>query len=260
MFTAKQAAVTTRPVEADAARRLSLVAGIFFLLTFAHVAILFLYDDVLTNRDFILGAGNDTPVRLGAIFDLGVGIFGIATGVIFFQVLRHQNRALALGYVAVRIFETMMITVGTLCLLAIVTLREDFAGSAGADAAQLSAIGSALVAVRDWTFFFGPGVCAGLGNGLLLGLLMYRSGLVPRNMALLGVIGGPVSLVGLVFVLFGVWEQAAEMQFFFTLGEIAWELSLSIYLIVKGFRPSPAAAEVNREAEMALRTSTAAAM
>jgi hypothetical protein len=99
--------------------------------------------------------------------------------------------------------------------------------------------------MRDWTFFFGPGLCAGLGNGLLLGYLMFRSGLVPRNMALLGVIGGPLSLVGLVFVLFGQWEQDAPEQFLFTLGEIVWELSLSIYLIVWGFKPSPITADAD---------------
>jgi hypothetical protein len=118
-------------------------------------------------------------------------------------------------------------------------LREELDGATGADAANLQAIGNALVAVRHWTFFFGPGVCSGLGNGLLLGYLMFRSGLVPRNMALLGVIGGPLSLVGLMFVLFGQWEQDAPPQFLFTIGEIGWELSLSIYLIVKGFKPSP---------------------
>jgi hypothetical protein len=205
---------------------------------------LFLYDDVLDNADFILGAGDDTPVRLGAIFDLVTGMSGIATAVILFQVLRRQNVSIALGYVAVRIFECTMIVVGTMCLLAIVTLREDFGGvAAGADAATLTSIGNSLVAVYDWTFFFGPGVCAGLGNGLLLGFLMFRSGLVPRNMALLGVIGGPLSLVGLLFVLFGQWEQDAPPQFLFTLGEIAWELSLTVYLIAKGLKPSPITAE-----------------
>jgi hypothetical protein len=233
----------------DATRKISLVAGLFFLLTFVHVAILFLYEDILTNPNFILGDGDATQVKLGAVADLVTGLAGIATGVIFFQVLRRQNRALALGYVAMRTFEALMITVGTLCLLAVVTLREDFVGTTGADPSQLPAIGSALVAVRDWTFFFGPGVCAGLGNGLLLGFLMYRSGLLPRNLALFGVIGGPLSLVGLTFVLFGQWEQADPQQFLFTAGEIIWELGLSIYLIVKGFRPSAITADVNREAD-----------
>jgi hypothetical protein len=247
MFATKSTATTdSRNSAADSARKISLIGGIFFLLTFAHVAILPLYDGILNNPNFILGAGDDTPVKVGALFEIVVAIANIATAVILFQVLRRQQLAIATGYIAVRIFESTVILVGTMCLLAIVTLREGV-GVGGADAASLSAIGSALVAIRDWTFFFGPGVCAGFGNGLLLGYLMYRSGLVPRNMALLGLIGGPLSLVGLVFVLFGQWEQAGEMQFFFTLGEIAWEFSLSIYLIVKGFRPSPIISEAARD-------------
>ena len=95
------------------------------------------------------------------------------------------------------------------------------------------------MAIKDWTFLFGPAFCAGLGNGLLLGYLMYRSGLVPPGMALLRVIGGPVSVVGAIFVLFGAWEQTSLTQFILTSLEIAWEASLGIYLIVKGFRPSP---------------------
>jgi hypothetical protein len=228
----------------NSSRKISLIAGIFFLLTFIHVLILPLYDDILNDPDFILGAGDATPVRLGALIDLLTGLFGIATGVILFQVLRRQQLAVALGYVAVRTFEAVMITAGTLCLLAIVTLRDE---AASGDPATLTTTAQSLVAVRDWTFFFGPGICAGLGNGLLLGYLMLRSGLVPRNMALLGVIGGPLSLVGLTFVLFGQWEQDAPEQFLFTLGEIAWELSLSVYLIVKGFKPAPILAGLGDE-------------
>jgi hypothetical protein len=228
-------------------RRISLLAGIFFLLTFVHVLILPLYDDVWNNDRFILGEGNDTLVRLGAIPDLLTAFFGIATAVILFQVLRHQQLGVALGYVAVRTFEAVMIVAGTLCLLAIVTLREDAGGATGTEAETLVAIGDALVAVSRWSFTFGPGVCAGLGNGLLLGYLMYRSGLVPRKMALLGVIGGPLSLVGLVFVLFGQWEQDDPQQFLFTVGEIAWELSLSVFLIVKGFNRTPLTDQLDRE-------------
>jgi Domain of unknown function (DUF4386) len=236
--------VNTSPgLQPDETRKISLIAGIFFLLTFVHVLILPLYDDILNNSNFVLGAGDVTAVRLGALIDLFTGLAGVATGVILFQVLRRQQLGIALGYVAVRTFEAVMIVVGTLCLLAVVTLRKEIA--AGADAATLTITARSLVAIRDWTFFFGPGVCAGLGNGLLLGYLMLRSGLVPRNMALLGVIGGPLSLVGLTFVLFGQWEQDAPEQFLFTIGEIAWELSLSIYLIVKGFKPSPITAELD---------------
>jgi hypothetical protein len=227
---------------------MSLVVGLFFLLTFIHVAILPLYDDILNDPDFILGSGDTAMVKLGALSDLITGLAGIATGVIFFQVLRRQNEALALGYVGGRIFEAVTIVVGTVCLLGIVTVREDLASEVEANPDTYTAIANSLVAVRDWTFFFGPGVCAGLGNGLLLGYLMFRSGLVPRNLALFGVIGGPLSLVGLMFVLFGAWEQDEPPQFLFTLGEIIWELGLSIYLIVWGFKPSPLSAESSSSA------------
>jgi hypothetical protein len=249
---------TSQTNEPYTARGISLIGGLFFLLTFIHVGILFLYDDILNDANFVLGSGSVDAVRIGAIIEIITAIANVATGVILFQVLRRQQLAIATGYVAVRIFESTTILIGTICLLSVLTLREGIAGTAGVDASTLTAISSALIAIRDWTFFFGPGLCAGLGNGLLLGFLMLRSGLVPRNMALLGVIGGPLSLVGLTFVLFGAWPQAGEAQFFFTLGEIAWEFSLSIYLIVKGFKASAFTAEIQREA-VSERLTTAAA-
>ena len=158
---------------------------------------------------------------------------------VLFPIIKRQSEAIALGYVATRIVESTLIVVGLISLLAVVTLRQDLGGADASDRATLDAIARALVAIKDGTFLFGPAFCAGLGNGLLLGYLMYRSGLVPRRMALLGVIGGPLSVVGATFVMFDAWEQTSATQFVFTIPEIIWEASLGIYLIVKGFRPSP---------------------
>jgi hypothetical protein len=99
--------------------------------------------------------------------------------------------------------------------------------------------------LHDWTFLLGPQFCAGFGNGVLLGYLMYKSGLVPRPMALLGLIGGPLAFIGGVFVLFGAIEDPSGALFAFTIIEIAWEASLAIYLTVKGYRPSPLLAETS---------------
>ena len=107
------------------------------------------------------------------------------------------------------------------------------------DRRSLDVAGQSLVAFHDWTFLFGPAFCAGLGNGLILGYLMYRSGLMPPRLALIGVIGGPLSVVGATFVLFGAWEQTDSTQFLFTLPEIVWEASIVVYMLWKGFRPSP---------------------
>jgi hypothetical protein len=228
------------PGQSPQQRRTARIAGVWFVITFvASIPALLLYDPVLNDTGYILGGGADTQVQLGAFLEIVTAIAGIATAVVLFPIVKRQSEAIALGYVADRILESTIIVVGLISLLAVVTLRQDLAGAAGADRATLDAVGRALVAIKDGTFLLGPAYCSGLGNGLLLGYLMYRSGLVPRRMALLGVIGGPLSAVGATFVLFDAWEQTSAIQFILTLGEIAWEASLGIYLIVKGFRPSP---------------------
>jgi Domain of unknown function (DUF4386) len=225
------------PAQSPQQRRTARIAGWWFVVTFvSSIPALLLYDPVLNDTGYILGGGADTRVQVGALLEVVTAISGIATAVVLYPIVKRQSQSIALGYVATRTVESTLIVVGLISLLAVVTLREDLAGS---DPATLEAIGSSLVAIKDWTFLFGPAFCAGLGNGLLLGYLMYRSGLVPRRMALLGVIGGPLSVVGAIFVVFGAWDQTDTIQGVLTLGEIAWEASLGIYLIVKGFRPSP---------------------
>jgi hypothetical protein len=165
-----------------------------------------------------------------------------------YPLLRRQNQAVAVGYVAARVVESTVIAVGVISLLSVVALRQEFAGAAGAEAAALVTVGGALVAVHDTTFMLGPGFMAPLGNGILLGYLMYRSGLVPRGLAVLGLVGGPLLLASFVGVLFGVWEQVSLPAAVATIPEFVWELSLGVYLIVKGFKPSPVAAGYARDA------------
>jgi len=143
-----------------------------------------------------------------------------------------------LGYVAARVLESTVIVVGIVSLLSVVTLRQDFAGAAGADAASLVTVGKSLVAFHDWTFLLGPGILPGV-NGLLLGYLMYTSRLVPRAMAVLGLVGGPLLIASFVAVLFGLFEAGSAWQAIATIPVAAFEVSLGIYLIVKGFKPSP---------------------
>jgi Domain of unknown function (DUF4386) len=68
---------------------------------------------------------------------------------------------------------------------------------------------------------------------------MYRSGLVPRAMALLGLIGGPLLFASATATLFGLYEQVSVWSAIATVPVFAWEASLGIYLMVKGFKPSP---------------------
>jgi hypothetical protein len=222
-------------------RRTAFVVGLLFITTFvvSIPAALVLYTPVLDHTDYIVGAGADSRVALGAFLEMTLIVANIGTAVVLFPVLRRQNEALSLGYVTARVMESVFIAVGLLSLLAIVTLRQDLAGTTGADAASLDTVGRSLVAVHDWTFLLGPGWVVGIGNGLLLGYLMYRSGLVPRRMAMLGLIGGPLIIISGTAVLFDVIEPGSSAQVIATIPEFFWELSFGVYLMVKGFKPSP---------------------
>jgi hypothetical protein len=221
-------------------RRTAFIAGVWFAITFiASIPALLLYDPVLNDADYILGAGADTRIELGALLEIITAIANIATAVVLFPILRRVSESIALGYVATRIVEGTIIVVGVISLLSVLTLRQDFAEAGGADSGSLNIAGQSLVAFHEGTRLLGPQLCAGFGNGILLGYLMYVSGLVPRRMALLGLIGGPLAVAGGILVLFGAFDPFSAPLFLITVPEILWEASLTIWLIVKGFRPSP---------------------
>jgi hypothetical protein len=235
-MTAQSPAVAlARPT--DAQQRIALIVGVLFLITFvASIAAVILYAPVLHPAKYIVGAGADTRVRLGAVCELILIIANVGTAVVLFPILKRQNEGLALGWVGERLVECTFIAVGIVSLLAVVTLRHK---AAVADAGSLVTVGKALVAVRNWTFVLGPGFMDGVGTGLILGYLMYRSGLVPRGMAMLGLVGGPLVFVSGIAVVFAVIGRGSAAQAIATIPEFLWELLLGIYLIVKGFRPSP---------------------
>jgi uncharacterized protein DUF4386 len=222
-------------VQVNSTRRIALVVGVLFILTFVtSIAGAFAYGPVLTDSHYVTGAGADTRVFLGAFLELLLIISNIGCAVWLYPLLKRQNEAIALGYVAARIMECTFILVGILSVLAVVTLRQ---GAAGADAGSLVTVGKSLIAVKNWTFLLGPGFVDGLGTGLMLGWLLYRSGLVSRRVALFGVIGGPLLAASGIAVLFGATPPQSPLQNLATVPEIIWEAFLGLWLTFKGFKP-----------------------
>jgi hypothetical protein len=220
----------------DSMRKTALVAGVLYLITFiSSIPAVFLLDPVLSNPNYIVGAGADTQVIGGAFLDLVNAIASIGTAVALFSVVRRQNEGFALGFVTARMFEAAVIVVGVVSILAVVTLRQ--AGATGADAASLVTTGRALVAIRDWTFLLGPSLIPGV-NALLLGYLMYRSRLVPRVIPTLGLIGGPLLISSAVGTMFGVNDAVSVWSGVALLPIFLWELSLGLWMTFKGFQRS----------------------
>jgi hypothetical protein len=224
-------------------RKIASLTGWLMVVTFVTSipAYFILYAPVRDNPDSITGAGADptASVALGAVLELILIIANVGTAVVPYAVFRRYSEGLALGYVAARLVECTFIAIGIISLLAFLFMRQE--GTAGTDAA----LGEAFVAIYDRAFLIGPGFLAGVANGMILGYLMYRSGLVPRGMAILGLIGGPLIVASGIAVMFDVIERGSTLQGIATIPEFIWELSFGIYLIVKGFKPSPTLAGVD---------------
>jgi hypothetical protein len=219
-----------------AEQRTARVMGAWFLGTFVFsIPAFFFYGSLLDHPAYVTGGGDDTRVGLGALLEILLAVSGIATAVVILPVVKRVSESVALGYVAARTVESVLILVGVLSLLAVVTLRQDAPGNGSA----LVGEARALLSVHEQTALLGPQLCAGLGNGILLGYLMWRSRLLPRPMVMFGLVGGPLALLAGIGVLLGAWEKEAVVPVLMTVPEVVWEFSLSVWLVFRGFRPSP---------------------
>jgi len=207
------------------------IFGVLFVITFlTSIPAAFLLQPLLADpAGYIAGGGSDTVIYLCALLEFLLIIANVGTAVVLYPIVRRQNEILAIGFVAARVMESVFIAAGIIFVLGIVSLRQDSPGAAD--------LAVSLGALKDWTFLFGPGLVVPVGNGLILGYLMYTSGLIPRPLAVLGLIAGPVLLVESLGVLFDVWEMTGAVALLVA-PEFAWELLLGLYAAIWGFRRS----------------------
>jgi hypothetical protein len=213
-------------------RKTALVAGVFYLLTFVSIPTLFLYDQVRHNPKYILGPGPDTAVLFGGILEIIVALAGVGTAIALYPVLKRQSEGRALGFVGTRTLEAAGILAGVACLLTIVSLRQ-----AGAGAGAL-VIGQTLAILYGWIFLLSQNLMPVL-NAVLLGSMLYQSRLVPRVLPLLAFVAAPLLIASDIGVLFGLFGLVSAPAGLLAIPIAVWEFSLGVYLVVKGFKPSP---------------------
>jgi hypothetical protein len=219
-------------------RKISLAAGILYLLTFVSIPSLILYGPV-KSANYILGAGPDTGALVGGILEIIVALAGISTAVVLFPMLKKQNETGALGLVGARVLESGTIFIGVAFILSIVSLRQ---AGAGAGALVMS---QTLVTLYDRIFLLGqsfmPAIC-----DLILGFLLFQSRLVPRALSLIGIVGAFPLIAAWIAVLFGLIGQHDPSTGLAALPVALFEFSLGIWLVVKGFNPSAVASLENK--------------
>ena len=228
--------VTTEHTPMSSLRKTSLVAGVLYLLTFVSIPTLFLYSEV-KGANYLINTGSDTAAIIGGILEIIVALAGIATAVVLFPVLRKQNESFALGLVAARILESSTIFVGVAFILSIITLRQE---GAGTDTLVTSHV---LVSLYNRIFLLGqsfmPAIC-----DLLLGIMLYKSRLVPRVLTVIGIVGAPILVIGYIAIMFGLVGRLDPLAALSAVPVALFEFSLGIFLVVKGFKPSPVNADM----------------
>jgi len=223
----------------DPMRRTALTAGVLYLITFVSIPTLVLYQPVKNAvGEFVLGAGSENGVLLGALSEIIVGLAGIATAVVLYPVTRRVSQTAALGLVTARLLETSLIFVGVIHLLSIITLRNTVAGTAGVDSSALITMGQGLVAGYNWTFLLSQSLMP-VACDLLLGYMLFRSGLVPRILPIIAFVGAPLLLASDIAVFLGAYPQVSPVAALAAVPVAVFEFSLGVYLIVKGFKPTP---------------------
>ena len=225
----------TKRASMSSPRRTALVAGVFYLITYVSIPSLSLYVPVKA-ADFAIGSAASTGAQLGCFLEVIVALASIGTAVTLFPVLRRQNEGMALGFVASRTLEGAMIFAGVASLLSLVALQQP--GASGADAASMTVVGQALVAFYNGAFLVGQSMMPAV-NAVLLGTLLYRSRLVPRIIPMFGLVGAPLQITAVLLTIFGVVGRTSSAVAILVIPIVLFELSVGIYLLVKGFKQSP---------------------
>lgn len=212
---------------------------LYFVTHVTSVGAVILYGQLLSKPEYIVGSGSDRAALVGVLFEIILALGIVGTGVVLFPAMKHQDEGIALGYVGLRTLEASVIAVGVVPLLAIISMRQQLATLAVVDTATLTSIGNALMTFHNWTFLVGPGYICG-ANTVLMAYLMYKSGYVPRFIAILGLIGGPLVFASAMAQMFGIYEQISVWAGLAAMPVFAWEILLASWLLIKGFTPAQA--------------------
>jgi hypothetical protein len=206
------------------------IFGWLFILTFlTSIPAALLFRRMLDDpTSYIAGSGSENVIKWAVLMEFLLVFANVGTAVVLYPIARRQNKALAMGYVGARIIESVFIAAGIIFVLGIVSLRHDSPGAAD--------LATSLGALKDWSMLLGPGLTVPFGNGLLLGYLMYKSGLVPRAWTWFGLIGGPVLLISNLADLFDWFGEGPPLMGLAVAPEFIWEAFVGIYCAFWGFR------------------------
>lgn len=222
-------------------RNIAIIIGALFLIAaVASIVGRLFYGPILNDPEYIISGSSHSPTSWGAILEIITAFAVIGTSVTLYPTLKEYNERMALAAVCFRLAEATFIVIGILCLLTIVTLNLQLAKALHPDTTSYLLAGKLLVAFHNWTFLYGPNVLLGPST-FMTAYILYKTKLVPRFVSVLGLAGGPMIFSCGVLVTLGLFDQISVWGALLAIPVFTYEMSLAIWLIVKGFNAKPPA-------------------
>jgi hypothetical protein len=231
-----------------------LVASLWLVTAIGAIAGAVLINPVINAPDYLTTVfPKSATVVTGMLLWLVNNIGIVFIGLLMFPILKKQNESMALGYVSMRMFESLFMTVGVAFAVLLIPLSQTFIKAGATDITTYQAIGAVLKQVESLFLNLMQLLFLGLG-GLILTTMLYRSKLVPQWISVIGIVGYALLLPAFVLALFGVFDAtpgAGGLGSLLAVPVAIWEIILMpIWLYAKGFNVSaitskPAKMETN---------------
>ncbi|GGN94833.1 DUF4386 domain-containing protein [Saccharibacillus kuerlensis] len=218
-------------------RRNARILGVFYIIAAAaSIAAVILYGPILSEHwQLNIVDGTETKILIGVVSDLLLVATVVGTAVMLFPYVRQWNEHLALGYLCFRFMEAVFIGIGIVSILGLLHLSTNDNPAIPAGNPNLEPIGQLLQAVYDWTAVLGPNLMLGL-NTSLYSYLLFRTGLVPKPLAAFGMVTAVMVFTAGMLQMFAIIGPYSAVKGLIALPVGLYEMSLAIWLIVKGFR------------------------
>jgi len=210
------------------------VGALFIIATVASTLAVLLLQPVVGAPDYLAKASlSENRVATGALFELinHVAVVGIAVAI--YPVLRRFSERLALGYVAARSIEAVLFAIGTMHLLTLVTVSQEFVAAGTPLTSHFQTLGGMLLAGHDWDDAALAFTAFSLG-ALILNYALYQARLVPRWLSVWGLVGAALILAARMMVVYGL-ERSSATQIVLDAPIAVQEMAFAVWLIVKGF-------------------------
>jgi len=213
------------------------IVGVLFIIATVVSSLTFVVLGVLETQDYLTGiAANETLVLMGMILEFiwAMSVVGIA--VMLLPILKKYNEDLGRWFFSLRFIEAISVILGSIGLLLLLTLSQEFVLAGAPVASSYPIIGTLLLAARSWIFMFGSGLTWSL-SALVLNYALYQSKLVPRWISVFGFVGGALSFGTYLLQFFNV-----HLEILFVVIAVQ-EMVFAVWLIVKGFNTSAITSE-----------------